>query len=351
MSTDVDDRLRHAFRAIAEDGGLPDEAAAWQAVRAGIDGRSGRRRWVLAGGAALASAAVALGVVLAVDDPEESVDVTPPATQPPASDLAGIATRAVVAGDEIRLSSQETGAELGVLATARPGRTITQVDLSANQIVWLEDDGTLFLARFGEEPAAVADGVTAAALHDPGWLAYATVDAAFETHLVVVDVASDGTPVDTAWDHVTEMDDPQVLDLDWSPDGRLLVTAQLDGRGLWLGNPWTQAGGEFEQLVVDGWPAGETLFEAEQARFVDGSTIVAVATCCFPFYDEADVPAAEAGAYEGRIARGAVLVELATGRVTPVDGAGDVVAVAGDGAGGYEVLAEGDGTDIALAEG
>lgn len=75
-------QIRDALRGVAESGGQPDEAAAWNRIATGIaaDG-SARRRRVLLGGAglAIAGAAAAFVVVAATSGDEEAVEVGPAA--------------------------------------------------------------------------------------------------------------------------------------------------------------------------------------------------------------------------------------------------------------------------------
>jgi hypothetical protein len=142
-------QIRHALRAVAEAPGLPDERAAWQQIRAGIerDGARSRRRTLLALSGLVAAGAAAAGVLVVAggaDDPEavqigpaDSTSVPVPGAGLPEHPLAVV----VVVDGEQRLDLYD--AESGTLLTrglARSVHSIDDVSVASNGFVYFTEE-------------------------------------------------------------------------------------------------------------------------------------------------------------------------------------------------------------------
>ena len=314
-------QIRAAMRGIAEADPAPDEAAAWQTIRSGIEAeqRSGRLRTILGvSGLAIAGAAAALVLITSTGDDREAVEVIPadtstttdnvvPATSTtvttaptetsgaaavlgplPARPVAVVV--AVDGGPSSRLDlyDADTG-QLVVRDLARSEFGIDEISIVGETIYFTEEFGDSSTVRMvawdgSAGPATPFDLDTET---NGGTLSPDGSEFAYVRHGVTIPQASIGI-IDTASGEQRTLawasDDEDffhtngsIHGLQWSPDGdRLLFTSSYEGS---------------EVLAVDADAASlseATPFElaAFGAHWLSDDTVIGVRFCCYPDFAE-----------------------------------------------------------------
>ena len=132
-------QIRDALRGIAEAGGPPDEASAWNRVQRGIAvDRTGRNRRILLGGAGLAVAgAAALVLVLGTGDDQEAVEVGPAA--------------------ETTTTTTAARGEGTASMPARPLAVVVQLEGVQRLDLYDADTGELVVQGLAESPFSISD--------------------------------------------------------------------------------------------------------------------------------------------------------------------------------------------------
>lgn len=313
MSTETE--IRDALQALADEGGAPDDAAAWRHISAGIAAarhRTARRRIAWGVGAAVVASAAAAVITIGLDDGgRQAVEFVPPATEAPSPTTAltqegqpivlpehPVAVAFAGQGAELQLYDGDTGRFHSGLTRAGEGRPETaeayklgEVAIGAGAVWFTEFEGPEDFPsvwRFDLttlERTMIADGAASPAISPDGTrLAYVerAQFAGVVMPLVIRDLAT-GEEQRFTYEPIAggEPFPDSLSGLAWSPDGtQLLFTDSYEQSMVGILDPST-----------DTFLSDATFLpgELEGAGWIDDGTVIGRRFCCYPEY--ADDPA------------------------------------------------------------